>query len=237
MLINKVISIVFRIIFSSLIIINYAHFMFCIWVPLSKTDWTAFIPIFIMNFLTIMLVWTMLVSIRSEPGSVPLYWGFYFGDSDVKRKRYCLMCNVFKPDRCHHCSVCNKCVLNMDHHCPWINNCIGFFNRKFFIQMLFYIIVTLLFLNVTNAKFIYDIIQSIIKNRINLKKHLTENIYFLILFTIDILLMFVLGNFFKFHVKLVLDNKTTIETIDKKDHNYESMVKIKYFKFDLQSIP
>ena len=58
---------------------------------------------------------------------------------EVERKRrYCLVCHKFKPERCHHCSQCNRCVLNMDHHCPWVNNCIGFKNRKFFILLLTY---------------------------------------------------------------------------------------------------
>lgn len=224
MLLNKIISFAFRIIFFTLLTTNYFHFMLFTWVPLAKIYNTAFIPIIIFNYLMIMLLWSTIVTMKSEPGSVPLYWGFYFGDSDVKRKRYCLMCNVFKPDRCHHCSICNKCVLNMDHHCPWIDNCIGFFNRKFFIQMLFYIITTLIFLNATNSKFIYDIINKMIKNRVNFTKELLENISFLILFSLDILLMFFLGSFFRFHLRLVLENKTTIETIDKKGQEFESLV-------------
>lgn len=64
-----------------------------------------------------LLVWSFVHSSISEPGIVPPYWGFYMGDSEHKRKRYCLLCHVFKPDRCHHCSICNRCVLNMDHHC------------------------------------------------------------------------------------------------------------------------
>lgn len=64
-----------------------------------------------------LLMWSFIHSSISEPGVVPPYWGFYMGDSEYKRKRYCLLCHVFKPDRCHHCSICNRCVLNMDHHC------------------------------------------------------------------------------------------------------------------------
>lgn len=67
--------------------------------------------------------------------------GFYLEDPDHKRRRYCLICHIFKPERCHHCSACNRCVLNMDHHCPWLNNCIGFYNRKFFLLTLFYALV------------------------------------------------------------------------------------------------
>ena len=47
--------------------------------------------------------------------------GYFLDDPECKKRRYCLICHIFKPERCHHCSACNRCVLNMDHHCPWIN--------------------------------------------------------------------------------------------------------------------
>ena len=80
--------------------------------------------------------------IAIDPGRVPMHWGFFLDDQEQKKRRYCLICHIFKPERCHHCSTCNRCVLNMDHHCPWINNCVGFQNRKFFILLIFYVVVT-----------------------------------------------------------------------------------------------
>lgn len=68
------------------------------------------------------------------------------------------MCNVFKPERCHHCSACNRCVLNMDHHCPWINNCVGFWNRKFFLLLLVYVLISTYFIGVT---MFYDFVMSV----------------------------------------------------------------------------
>ena len=84
------------------------------------------------------------------------------GDEDFKRKRYCLICNVFKPERCHHCSACNRCVLNMDHHCPWINNCIGFWNRKHFILLLIYTWITSIFTSITMALPLYDYLINVL---------------------------------------------------------------------------
>ena len=106
----------------------------------------------------VLLVWSFFQAMFTDPGQVPVFWGFYLGDSENKRRRYCLMCNIFKPERCHHCSACNRCVLNMDHHCPWINNCVGFWNRKFFMLLLIYVLIATYFVVVS---LFYDRLSSV----------------------------------------------------------------------------
>ena len=82
--------------------------------------------------------------------------GFFLDDPEHKKRRYCLICHIFKPERCHHCSTCNKCILVMDHHCPWLNGCVGHSNRKFFMMLLFYANTTVFLLIIVNEKFLND---------------------------------------------------------------------------------
>jgi hypothetical protein len=234
---NRIISFMFRLIFALLIIINYIYFVIYTWLPLTTKEKYPWVILTIFHIILIMVLWTLLIITTSEPGQVPIYWGFYLGDSDSKRRRYCLMCNVFKPDRCHHCSICNKCVLNMDHHCPWINNCIGYFNRKYFIQMLFYICLSIFYILASNAKFMYDIVLRVVENKVNIKNELTQNLGYILLYTSDLALLIVIGLFFKFHLTLVIENKTTIETIDKKGLKFMSMVNIKLHNISIVGDP
>ena len=103
--------------------------------------------------------------LRSNAG--PIFEGEFGADSEgsqkknaapqvmqFERKKYggirmCQRCLRTKPDRTHHCSYCNKCVLKMDHHCPWVANCVGFYNYKYFLNMLFYASLTSLIVVVT----------------------------------------------------------------------------------------
>ncbi|OMJ92936.1 hypothetical protein SteCoe_4148 [Stentor coeruleus] len=166
-----------------------------------------------------MLLWSFFKTMITDPGTVPPLWGFYMGDSEQKRRRYCLMCHVFKPERCHHCSVCNRCVLNMDHHCrkiyaAWVNNCIGFFNRKFFLLLLTYVIITSWFavfgLYFQAAEDLTTLLQV---HHISSIHDLTNICFFSFLLALSVILTL----FFKFHVGMVKRNITTVENMDKKN--------------------
>ncbi len=150
------------------------------------------------------------------------------GDPESKRKRYCLMCNVFKPDRCHHCSACNRCILNMDHHCPWVNNCVGFWNRKFFLLLLFYTLCALYFYILTmTPKFVETIYY-------HLEAYRGEHIDFGQLarvalvdltYMLAVFLSVTMTRFSSFHITIVRKNMTTIESLEHKGTNYESIVR------------
>ena len=181
--------------------------------------------------LFVLLVWAFVQTMTTDPGQVPVFWGFHLGDPEQKRRRYCLMCNIFKPERCHHCSVCNRCVLNMDHHCPWINNCVGFWNRKYFILLLIYVMVANYFFAFS---MIYDWLSSLQwgldvyyystkKAQQELLKH---NLLIQVAFMLNGTILVLMSMFLKFHLKLALGNKTTIENLDKKGEDYQSVYDI-----------
>jgi len=210
-----------------LCIIFSIHFCFLIlvWAPkLWRLD--AIFVLFVYHLLFGNLLATFYQCIMTDPGVVPPNWGFYMGD-ETKRRRYCKMCNVWKPDRTHHCSICNRCILNMDHHCPWINNCVGFYNRKFFIQLLLYVYACLTVIVLSTA-FNYDWwfggeLYLRASTLLNLGMRAVYTWYGMASFLIfaswgmSLLLICTLTNFLKFHLKLVLENYTTIENLEREE--------------------
>jgi len=179
----------------------------------NKTVWT-YTHIVLMHTGVFMLLFSFFQTIISDPGKVPLFWGFFLDDPDHKRRRYCLICHIFKPERSHHCSACNRCVLNMDHHCPWLNNCIGFYNRKFFLLLLFYTITSM-------AEIFIYYFPTWIENIVLIFDRRFEapfNPYYLtvVCYLMNLGMLIVVSMFFRFHLTLINQNMTTIEHMDKK---------------------
>jgi len=200
-------------------IILSIHFTYVclIWGPkLWRFD--AVILMFFYHILFFNLIAAFYQCIMTDPGVVPPNWGFYMGD-ETKRRRYCKMCNVWKPDRTHHCSICNRCILNMDHHCPWINNCVGFYNRKFFMQLLFYVYACLLVICVSSIPDLYHRLSNLTQNpdATHDSWYVFTSMVVLLSYCMAALLICTLTNFLKFHIKLVLENYTTIENLEREE--------------------
>ncbi|KAJ1767380.1 Palmitoyltransferase zdhhc2 [Coemansia sp. RSA 1843] len=134
---------------------------------------------------------------------------------DNGEPRYCLKCNLPKPDRAHHCSVCGVCVLKMDHHCPWVNNCVGFNNQKPFLLFIAYSMLYCLDIGVTSLVFYLRFIFNAPS---------TEEISITPLFLIILSLAFsmALVGFVGFHTYLTLNNLTTIESYERNNFRQEN---------------
>ena len=210
----------FFVAFASILLIYVAYIF--VFQQMRPFFFSSIIIIIFYLIIIFMAFWAYLTVMRAPAGSIPLYWGFYIGDDDEKRKRYCLICNAFKPERSKHCSICNECVLNMDHHCPWVNNCIGFFNRKYFMQFIFYVEISFIY------NFVFSII-SLVKKLKLIKEEKIGLIYYIFLCANCLavgIAAFLFGRFVIYHIKLVIKNSSTIENLDSEN-------KDKYAKFCL----
>ncbi|OMJ74009.1 hypothetical protein SteCoe_27155 [Stentor coeruleus] len=209
---NKILGNFFVMFVLSVILFIYSNVMKVYFPRVDELGVKVFLGCF--HFSVFMLIWCFLRAMLTDPGIVPPLWGFYMGDSENKRRRYCLMCHVFKPERCHHCSACNRCVLNMDHHCPWINNCVGFYNRKFFMLLLVYVLISL-YMALISMTFPVFIKAKYLVSIHSIPSY--HDIYMLSAYSLNLLLVMTISLFFKFHVNLVLSNSTTIDNMDKKN--------------------
>ena len=206
----------------AVILLLFEAYLF-IFLTIPPTSFNNIIIDFFYVLIFLMVFWSYVIVIKTPAGSIPLYWGFYIGDDDEKRKRYCLICNAFKPERSKHCSICNTCVLNMDHHCPWVNNCIGFFNRKYFMQFIFYLEILFIYHFIFSSFYLYNEFQIVINTK---KTNYLGFVIIIINYIPTVVITFLFGKFVAYHIKLVLTNSSTIESLDMEN-------KDKYKKFCL----
>ncbi|XP_025058914.1 palmitoyltransferase ZDHHC6 isoform X1 [Alligator sinensis] len=80
---------------------------------------------------TVMILYNYFNAMFVGPGYVPFGWKPE-KSQDCVYLQYCKVCQSYKAPRSHHCRKCNRCVMKMDHHCPWINNCCGYQNHAYF---------------------------------------------------------------------------------------------------------
>eukprot|EP00826_Nyctotherus_ovalis_P048010 TRINITY_DN5615_c0_g2_i25.p1 TRINITY_DN5615_c0_g2~~TRINITY_DN5615_c0_g2_i25.p1 ORF type:complete len:158 (+),score=27.73 TRINITY_DN5615_c0_g2_i25:331-804(+) len=150
------------------------------------------------------------------------------GDAEHKRKCYCLMCNAFRPYRCHHCSTCNRCILNFDHHCPWVNNCIGFWNRKYFMLLLLYGMGVLVFYLFAMLGTVAQTVRWFMEKYTEMHgiegAELICNIGIDCMYIVAVIVTVMLIRFTIFHIDLVAKNVTTIEVFEHEGKSYDNQV-------------
>lgn len=104
----------------------------------------------------------------------------------------------------------------MDHHCPWVANCIGFFNYKYFMNMLVYTAATSWFLLFTS----WPLFSHVLSRTDSVDYRLAY--YVLTSYLLAGTLALVISGFLSFHLWLISKQYTTIEFCEKKADNEPS---------------
>ncbi|KAG0023933.1 palmitoyltransferase for Vac8p [Podila clonocystis] len=155
------------------------------------------------------------------------------------RPRWCDICKIVKPDRCHHCSECDQCVLRMDHHCPWVNGCIGYNNHKFFYLFIFYGSVLAIWVVATMIPLLISALRNCEQDfgskfpSFNTGTDLMGECYFdfhwPLITIISLLLALMIISFTVAHTAYILQNRTTIESLQDVRSTY---IRVQYRKQD-----
>lgn len=68
----------------------YYVFVYLTWGPRIniKNDYLALPILIIFHILAFFLAWSFIQTVITDPGEVPIYWGFRVGDPDNRRRRY-----------------------------------------------------------------------------------------------------------------------------------------------------
>ena len=142
----------------------------------------------------------------------------------ISQYKICETCYLIRPLRSTHCNTCNNCVIRFDHHCPWIGTCVGMRNYPYFFVFLCLLNLSQIFMAIISIVHIILKLTEDLKNKILLEeqgKNRTIQLSFCniivslyIVIYICITMIFTTGLLI-FHVRMVINNKTTKEELKK----------------------
>lgn len=105
---------------------------------INQNYYSHYIHLFVCTFLFVQTYLSLILTIITDTScrriALPVVSqpGWYF----------CPYCQHYAPPRAHHCSICKRCILRRDHHCFFVGKCIGYYNHRYFISFLIYIVST-----------------------------------------------------------------------------------------------
>lgn len=103
----------------------------------------------------------------------------------------------------------------MDHHCPWVANCVGFYNYKYFLNMLYSTSATCLLICFTS----WPVVGSILNSE---EENYFVAYYIIVSYFLIAAMGLIITLFFTFHLHLIYTGKTTIEFCEKKSFKDEN---------------
>ncbi|CAJ0759892.1 17820_t:CDS:2, partial [Entrophospora sp. SA101] len=173
-------------------------------------------------YMVICIAFHYCMAVRTKPGGVsnasigtmegddPILQGVFLELEEYQEfPKTCKKCHLPKPERAHHCSVCKKCVLRFDHHCPWIANCVGFFNHRYFLLFMTYLVIGCFYFVIVGWK---PFLQSLDID--NEWEWWTPRPYMALTYLLATGIGLSVGGMCSWHYYLILTAQTTVEFYD-----------------------
>ena len=120
----------------SLFLIPFNYLTFVILFIVSLKPEATFTHLVVFHILSLMVLWSLISVVIVDPGYLPLNWEY--DDWEEDRRRFCLNCNSFRPERARHCMGCGRCTMGLLFHERMLASCVGFKTRKMFFLFITY---------------------------------------------------------------------------------------------------
>ena len=158
---------------------------------------------FVIHALVVLASWSAYATVRSSPRRRVRR----LVDARHAGAPRCDRCGRAKPDGTHHCSRCAACTVRMSHHCGILGVCVGAHNRKAFLLLLFYGVVSAALLVVA----CFDEALGRGKKVLRVGQVSAGEIVWFQMYYLQYCMVFGLGALLSFHLYLVAMGRTVLD--------------------------